>query len=633
MRTGKRRIENGRFYEQFFDPPPGTNTTIKKGATLLDTMQSIKNTVDEFKSQSTKIAHHLKAGSVRETCYNIWKFCFKNFQYEKDEKGKEQIRTPARSWIDRHNYKGIDCDDFSTLIATCFEELQIEYVFRLTKYGDADESDEFEHIYVVAFDEEGEEIIMDAVVHAFDYEVPYAEKKDEEMDLEVLNGVEGRPKTNDLPIDAQDLFLNEDMELEGLEGRAERKAKKASRKQKRKTKRATRKETPLKERIRNGITKINKFNPATVLLRTGILASMKLNLFKVASHLRFAYWSDAQASKNGVDLGRFNQLKRVREKIEQIFYRAGGKPENLRKAILQGRGNRNKQVALNGLGSVSTFPTDYDDLKTILGDEIFYDEVDGSEGLQGLGAVATGAAVGAASGTMGVIAGLIKKIGNIFKRGSNAAKKFKAQDEADDTEEKNRRFSLKNIANKVRNKVQQRRERKRGEAAQEPENETITFDDDEEFDIPEEDFETIPEPDYNPPADTQTLQPDLFQEDEPTDTTDSGSESGSGSESTDKQPNAVMKWIKENQGLSWAIGGLTAAGLGFLGYRMIKKKKAKPKKKSGGTVSGISKKKKRTTKSKTTARRKSPVAKKRTTTRKSTNRRSPGKISRIRLSR
>ncbi len=588
MRTGKRRVKSGRFYDRFFDRAKGKNITVKKEATLQDTMKWIKVVVNHFKDQSKKITGHLKAATVRESCFNIWKFCFEHFQYEKDKKRTEQIRTPNRSWFDRHHHKGIDCDCFSTLIGTMLVQLKIPFVFRLTRY----EAAEFEHIYPVAFDENGDEIIIDCVVHEFDYEVPYTEKKDEEMDLQILNGTPASFE-NDLPIDAQDLFLNEDLELEGLDGKAEREARRAKRKKKR--------ETPLKERIRNGISKINKVNPAAILLRTGILASMKLNLFKVASQLRFAYWSDSHAAKNGVDLARFQQLKRIRQKIEQIFYRAGGKAENLTKAILQGRGNRNKMVALNGLGTVSTYPTDYDDLKTILGEDIYFDELDETDGLDGLGAVAAGAAVVSASGAMGVIAGLLKKIGNIFKKGTKAAKQFQAQDVLDDAEEKTRRFSLKKIANKVRSKIQERRARKNRESSEEN-NEVITFDNDEEFDVPEQEYEIIPEDEYFPPATDQSQQPDGF-EDDPIDT-------------TEKTPNPVVAWIKENQGLSWAIGGVTVAGLGFLGYRAIKGKKTK--KKSSGAVNGISKSRKSGTRKKkntrTTSTKRSSSTRKKTST-------------------
>src|SRR5581483_6536243 len=92
----------------------------------------------------------------------------------------------------------------------------------------------------------------------------------------------------------------------------------------------------------------NRFNPVTVALRNGILASMKLNIFKVPQRLKYAYMSESQAQARGVDMGKWRQLVAIKDKLENIFHGAGGKPENLKKAILTGHGNRNHDVS--GLG-------------------------------------------------------------------------------------------------------------------------------------------------------------------------------------------------------------------------------------------------------------------------------------------
>jgi hypothetical protein len=44
------------------------------------------------------------------------------------------------------------------------------------------------------------------------------------------------------------------------------------------------------------VSKINKINPVTVVLRNGFLAAMKLNLFKVASRIKYAYLSPEEAT-------------------------------------------------------------------------------------------------------------------------------------------------------------------------------------------------------------------------------------------------------------------------------------------------------------------------------------------------
>lgn len=582
VRVGKRKIHSSNEYNHFFDPAKGKNITVKKEALLIDTMKWVKRVIAKTLDQTKKIANHLQGTSERETCKNIWNFCFRHIQYKMDKKRKEQIRTPNRAWMDRKT--GIDCDCFTVLICSILENLNIPFVFRLTRY----EATNFEHIYPVALTRNGE-VIIDCVVHQFNYEVPYTEKKDMEMDIEILNGVpderynEFGDKVSferDLPIDAADLFGDE-MELDGFfskENRAKRKAKRKTKKAARKQKRAEFKKLPLKEKFKRGVNAINKVNPATALLRAGVLASMKLNLFKVASHLRFAYWSDSEARRNNVELGKFYMLKRIREKMEKIYYTAGGKTEALRKAILEGKGNRNRMVQLNGLGSIIRPVSDHDDLRAILGDDLYLDEVSDAEGLNGLGAIATGAAVTAASGVVGTIAALIKKVGSIFKRGSKADQQFKIQDNSDTQEEKQRRFSFKNIANKIRTKVQERRANRNGGI------------DNEQIDIPDDEFNNFPEEEYPVVPEDEFVTDEPFNQEPIKSTSESEDESDEFADPDQDKENKLVKWVKDNK----VVVGATAAGLAIGGTALgIYLKNRKKKGKKGQSVNGVSKSKKK----------------------------------------
>lgn len=141
----------------------------------------------------------------------------------------------------------------------------------------------------------------------------------------------------------------------------------------------------------------NKANPATVLLRNGVLASMKLNLFKAAQRLKWAYLSDEEARKKGIDMAKFERLKKVRAKLESIYFGSGGKPENLKNAILKGKGNRGHDV--------SGFDGSYDELSD-------------------LGEPATGAAIASASAIIASIAGILKGIGNIFPKKEEGSADF-----------------------------------------------------------------------------------------------------------------------------------------------------------------------------------------------------------------
>jgi len=606
--TGKRNIRDGFEFDRFFDhKPKGDFVTVKKdGATLSDTLNLMKQVIRDTLDDTKKIAKKLQAESVKLTCSRIWNFCFHHFQYEKDEERKEQVRRPSRSWKDRK--AGIDCDCLTVFIGSILTNLGIPFKMRMTRY----EAIDFEHIYPVAESPNGE-VIIDCVVHKFNYEVPYKQKKDIEMELQYLNGVEGERYNefgdkvhfeHDLPIDAEDLFLDE-MELQGLEGKAEREA----RKRKRKAKREERRKIPLKTRLREGLRKgfhvINKINPGAVLLRGGILASLKLNVFKVASHLRFAYWTEAEARKNQMDIGKFHQLQRIRQKIEKIYFGAGGKAGALKKAILTGKGNRNKMVQLNGLGSIISAVHDEDDLQTILGDDLFYGELNGFEGLDGFGepaSVATGAAITAASGVMGTIAALIKKLGNLFKKGSKSGEKFKIQDNTDNAEERTRKFSFKNMFQTIKRKIQERKERKRSGTTEEvdPLTEDVSVDP-----VDEMSTEEFDEMDF--PTDTRTK------------SADTGDSDGTGEDSEKK--GGIVQWVKDHPVPS-ALIGLGVVGGTILTVHLIKKNKAKkglsgaPKSKKKKSKTKTKKSSKRTSAKKfvprSRGRKKKPATKKRT---------------------
>ncbi len=182
---------------------------------------------------------------------------------------------------------------------------------------------------------------------------------------------------------------------------------------------APKKKGVFKKIVGKALNVVNKVNPATVLLRNGVLAAMKLNLMNVASRLKYAYLSDAEAQKRGIDMAKFQKLKTVKTKLESIFFGAGGKPENLRSAILTGKGNKNQEV--KGLGNINQLTP----LPELLGDEIFLGE--NQETLGELGEPVTAAAITAASGALAAIAGLLKSIGNIFpKKDSPESKEFES---------------------------------------------------------------------------------------------------------------------------------------------------------------------------------------------------------------
>lgn len=443
MKTGLRRIEGGNQYNHLFVPPIGENVRIKKRAELEDTVALMKRVIRETLSDTSKVANLLKSENEKQTLANVWNFCFKHLQYRRDEENIEQVRRPARTWRDRK--QGVDCDCMTVFIGSILLNLGIPFVIRLSR--NSLRATGFEHVYPVAITNQGK-VIMDCVVHKFNYEAPYLETKDIDMELQYLNGFDD----DDFDDDEVDGFegydddeFDDNDDLEGLDGKQKRQEKKAARKAKRAEK------GPLKERIKKGLQKVlhvtNKLNPATALLRAGVLVSLKTNLFNVAGRLRYTYWTDEQARKNNVDMGKFQKLKKIREKIEKVFFGAGGKPANMKKAILTGRGNKNRAVSVNGLGYVPIY--DDSNLRSIIGSDMYSDEFDSvrhPSGINGLGSITAGAAVAAASGIIGTIAGLIKKLSGIFKKGSPQEQQdILAENTANTTGEKNDSYSSEEI--------------------------------------------------------------------------------------------------------------------------------------------------------------------------------------------
>lgn len=592
MKTGKRHIKNGNEFNGLFPEVKGEFKTIKKVANLDNTIHLMKKVVATTLEDTQALSEMLEASTQKQTCSNIWNFCFNHLQYTKDEMGKEQVRRPARTWQDRQ--QGVDCDCMSVFIGSILTNLDIPFSFRLTKY----QSNEFEHVYIIAHTNNGI-LILDAVVHEFNREVPYAAKKDISMELQYLNGFEDENNgfnefediiDNDYPMDAQGLVMDED--LLGLDGkwRDRRKAKKAARQ----TRRAEIKKLPRKQRIKarlkQGLHVINRVNPGAALLRLGILASAKLNIMKASSKLRFGYWTDAEAQRNHMDMGKFQLLKRIREKLEKIFFGAGGKTENLKKAILTGKGNRDRKVVLNGLGEIIDPISDEDDLQTILGD-IYYDETI-DESVNGLGIIATAStatAVAAASGIIGSIAALIKKLGSLFKKGTPQAQQEILQENTDNQEEKTRKFSFKNMVTKFRGNNSNLVSQTKSNQAMLPDIQSSNV---AQFDDFSTDNANMRVASSTPPADVGT--------------------GADGEDPTKKK--GVMEWVKANPLLTAGIA--TAA----VGGTILAVKAMKGKKKG---LSGVpkSKKKKPTTKAKKTVAKKRKTAPKRRRKRKTPVRR------------
>lgn len=408
-------MSQAKAYGQYFPDFKPSTKTIREDAGLEDTLELIPQVVATTLEQTKAIAPTLKGRDAVETCRNIWEFCKRNFKYKPDEEGREEVRSPRRSWHDRH--LGIDCDCFSTLISSILTNLGVPHKLRVTKYPDPEKPSTpasllpYSHIYVVGI-AGGREVPIDPVTDFFDFEQPYLAKTDINMRLDYLNG------PPNVSVDRSDLGLD------GL-GLGRSRTRPAPNQRTNNTPATT--QPPNQQRGR-GVNIINRFNPAAILLRTGILLGMKLNMFNIAGNLRYAYLTDTQARSRGLNMPRMAHLRKVHAKLEKAVFLGGGKPENLKKAILEGKGNHDKAVPLNGLGLPSITPLGYGSdtsIQDILGPGIYQSEsvatLNGHNGLGSLGEVTAAAAIAAATAMLGAIAAVLKSVGDVTKGGQPGA--------------------------------------------------------------------------------------------------------------------------------------------------------------------------------------------------------------------
>ncbi len=416
--TTKVKIKSLEPYRHLFPKALVLDKTIKKGASVEDTVHFIPEVVRKTAWQVEKyVDQELSGLSLDDACKKLWHFVKYHIEYRPDKFRVEQVRSPRRLIHDGFG----DCDCGTTFIMACLYVMKIPVTRRITKYKE----DRFQHIYPVIELKNGKVIIMDFVVHAFNYEEPYSEKQDykeeNKMDLQFLDGIEANPEL--LGVDAKDLFgeINDIGELGQLLRRAKKSGggSKPGLFKKKTPEQKSAKKAQRKEKFQKVANKVNKLNAGAALLRAGILASMKLNIMKVAERIKWGYASKDHAVSKGMEPATHDKLKQVLARAEKIFFTAGGKPENLKKAILTGRGNRNKDVAgVDGYSENSSLPD-------LLG-AIYQDEFNGLDGFEELGVVtaaATTASITAATGVMAAIATLLKQTGTLFPKKEGEGKK------------------------------------------------------------------------------------------------------------------------------------------------------------------------------------------------------------------
>lgn len=153
------------------------NQVINSRGTTADIMQAIVDCYNSDYAQVEDLACNMPGSDVKSVCKSIFDFVDQNIRYKMDPFQKQWIRTPARLWADREG----DCKSFAIFICSCLRCRGISHLFRFACY---EGNEEPTHVYAVALDESGNEVIVDPVYRdedgkaIFNEECPYTKKID-----------------------------------------------------------------------------------------------------------------------------------------------------------------------------------------------------------------------------------------------------------------------------------------------------------------------------------------------------------------------------------------------------------------------------------------------------------------------
>lgn len=154
-------------------PDSDGKTVLKKEGDTNDIIAVVLSAANKSREQLRQFAPHLKADTLQQTLFNIWKFWKYNITYKKDE-GGQYIQQPKALWESKVG----DCKSLSVAVLNTLYALDIKAALRFTSYGDNKERPT--HVYVVV-KHKGKEIPVDCVWKEFGTQKPFTKKWDYNM--------------------------------------------------------------------------------------------------------------------------------------------------------------------------------------------------------------------------------------------------------------------------------------------------------------------------------------------------------------------------------------------------------------------------------------------------------------------
>lgn len=155
----------------------GLNTLLKIGNNA-DVVTAWQKVYAQCKDQPAPILQDvLYSLPTDEKCRSVFSYLVKNVSYKLDSYGNQYIKTPARLLKDGNG----DCKSLTMFIACCLHCLGVPCKVRFVNY---DGGNQYTHVYPVAVDEYGREIVLDMCETdnqgnpLYNYARPYKRKKD-----------------------------------------------------------------------------------------------------------------------------------------------------------------------------------------------------------------------------------------------------------------------------------------------------------------------------------------------------------------------------------------------------------------------------------------------------------------------
>lgn len=406
-----RVIKDGSQFDSLFPKPDGKKILLKKDGEVDETVQFMKQIVNDCNYQTKKIAEKIavrkKDGSLDEkaSVQSLWNFVVDYIKYNIE--AGEQLRTPAKTWYDAQvcarQHPGendpqhsADCDCMSIFCGCVLLNWGIPFSFRITGYSDVlGICHGYQHVYTIAHCK-GENVICDPVYHLFNAEKPFEIQKTYAMslngcDIYALSGI----PDEDEELGVTEYYETPDGSLGVLGGKAKRKARKAKRKEKKAKRKAARKEKKAakkeikaaKKEIRKARKSGDKAALAAAKEKKAAAKAKKFNAKETIRENRVGVAKVVSKIGQGIKKGTMalpraaflillrlnfrgmarkfsnNQTayNKFAEKWKRVF---GGKEKKLKKAIEKGK----KKKAFFGKGkNVNGLENDLYELGTVLG--------------------------------------------------------------------------------------------------------------------------------------------------------------------------------------------------------------------------------------------------------------------------